>query len=95
VGNLARKKVVCVQRDIRYGDYVPHRMLNIESSNFLMMTYKPTSLSDGRQSKIIFRHTTDLLLATDTDEMKLWILNQAGKENEIFFKLNTAPLSRY
>jgi hypothetical protein len=32
------ENILCVQRDLLHDDFVSHRMLKIEPSNFLMMT---------------------------------------------------------
>jgi hypothetical protein len=46
--------MVHIQRDFRYGGFGIHRILKPESRNFLMITLRFTSLSDGAHSKDVF-----------------------------------------
>jgi hypothetical protein len=40
-------KVLCVQRDLQYGDFGSYHILKRESSKFIIMTQWYTSLSDN------------------------------------------------
>jgi hypothetical protein len=50
----AGRKAPCVRRDLRYGDFGFHCMFIIQSSDFIMMMYRFTSLSENHASSKMF-----------------------------------------
>jgi hypothetical protein len=48
------RKVPYFQLDIWHGDFGPHRVFKMESSNFLMTTWRSTALSNDDATPNVF-----------------------------------------